>query len=76
MWDKQADILEAFQNKFNKNIDKDITIYDSYVLFCKYINNKGKLLTVSKKYYFKYISKVIPEQYIKDSCISTEYWNS
>ena len=76
LWDKQGDILEAFQNKFNKNIDKDITIYDSYVLFCKYINNKGKLLTVSKKYYFKYISKVIPEQYIKDSCISTEYWNS
>ena len=35
LWDKQGDILEAFQNKFNKPIDKDITIYESYVMFCK-----------------------------------------
>ena len=76
LWDKQGDILDAFQNKFNKNIEKDITIYDSYVLFCKYINNKGKLLTVSKKYYFKYINKVIPEQYIKNCCILLNYWNN
>ena len=76
LWDKQDDILDAFQNKFNKNIEKDITIYDSYVLFCKYINNKGKLLTVSKKYYFKYINKVIPEQYIKNGCILLNYWNN
>tara|TARA_B110001452_G_scaffold227260_1_gene202059 strand:- start:151 stop:954 length:804 start_codon:yes stop_codon:yes gene_type:complete len=76
LWDKQGDILDAFQNKFNKNIEKDITIYDSYVLFCKYINNKGKLLTVSKKYYFKYINKVIPTQYIKNCCILLDYWNN
>uniref|UniRef100_A0A6C0JAC4 Uncharacterized protein n=1 Tax=viral metagenome TaxID=1070528 RepID=A0A6C0JAC4_9ZZZZ len=76
LWNKQADIVDAFKNKFNKNIDKDITIYDSYVLFCKYINNKGKLLTVSKKYYFKHINKVIPNQYIKDCCILADYWNN
>ena len=76
LWNKQADIVDAFKNKFNKNIDKDITIYDSYVLFCKYINNKGKLLTVSKKYYFKHIHKVIPNQYIKDCCILADYWNN
>ena len=76
LWDKQGDILDAFQNKFNKTIDKDITIYESYVMFCKYINNQGKLLTVSKKYYYKYIDKVIPNQYIKDGRILLTYWNN
>jgi len=75
-WDKQADMLDAFQHKFNKTIDKDITIYESYVMFCKYINNKDKILTVSKKYYYKYIDKVIPEQYIKDGRILLTYWNN
>ena len=75
-WDKQADMLEAFQHKFNKPIDRDITIYESYVMFCKYINNQGKILTVSKKYYYKYIDKVIPEQYIKDGRILLAYWTN
>ena len=75
-WDKQGDILEALQNKFNKTIDRDITIYESYVMFCKYINNKGSLLTVSKNYYWKYIDKVIPKQYIKDGRISIQYWDN
>tara|TARA_Y100000768_G_C23978625_1_gene684437 strand:+ start:1344 stop:2861 length:1518 start_codon:yes stop_codon:yes gene_type:complete len=75
LWDKQGDMLEAFQHKFNKEINKDITIYESYVMFCKYINNQGKLLTVSKKYYYKYIDKVIPEQYIKDGRILMNYWS-
>ena len=55
---------------------RDITIYESYVMFCKYINNKGCLLTVSKNYYWKYIDKVIPEQYIKDGRILLTYWNN
>ncbi len=44
-------------------------------MFCKYINNQGKLLTVSKKYYYKYINKVIPDQYIKDGRILLTYWS-
>ncbi len=75
-WNKQGDMLDAFQHRFNKTIDKDITIYESYVMFCKYINNKDKILTVSKKYYYKYIDKVIPEQYIKDGRILLTYWNN
>jgi hypothetical protein len=75
LWDKQGDITEAFQNKFNKNIESSPSIYDSYVMYCKYSNNNGKLLTVSKKYYYKYIDKVIPNQYIKDGRILLNYWN-
>ena len=76
LWDKQGDITEAFQNKFNKNIESSPSIYDSYVMYCKYSNNNGKLLTVSKKYYYKYIDKVIPDQYIKDGRILLNYWNN
>ena len=50
-------MLEAFQHKFNKPIENDITIYNTYVMYCKYANNNGKLMTVSKKYYYKYIGK-------------------
>ncbi len=76
LWDKQGDMLEAFQHKFNKPIEKDITIYESYVMYCKYANNNGKLMTVSKKYYYKYIGKVIPNQYIINGRILLNYWNN
>jgi len=75
LWNKQGDILEAFQNKFNKSVDKNITLYDSYVMYCKYSNNNDKLLTVSKKYYYKYINQVIPEEYIKEGSILLSYWD-
>jgi hypothetical protein len=76
MWSKQDDILEAFTNKFNKVLTKNILLYDSYVLYCKYSNKKNKPLTVSKKYFYKYVSNVIPHEYIKDGYILLSYWEN
>jgi len=76
LWDKQRDILESFEKKFNKKIEKDVTIYDAYVMYCKYSNNNGKILTVSKNYFYKYIEHIIPSHYISNSKISISYWNS
>ena len=76
MWSKQDDILEAFKNKFNKNLTKNILLYDSYVLYCKYSNNNNKPLTVSKQYFYKYVSNVIPHEYIKDGYILLSYWEN
>lgn len=76
LWNKQEDILEAFQNKFNKEIKKNLLIYDSYVLYCKYSNNNNKLLTVSKKYFYKYIGNIIPANFIKDGYILSSYWEN
>ena len=62
LWNKQQEILEAFENKFNKNqlLENNemnyISIYDTYVLYCKYSNNNNKILTVSKKYFEKIYS--------------------
>tara|TARA_Y100000287_G_scaffold144572_1_gene119339 strand:- start:2707 stop:4236 length:1530 start_codon:yes stop_codon:yes gene_type:complete len=76
MWSKQDDILEAFTNKFNKVLTKNILLYDSYVLYCKYSNKKNKPLTVSKQYFYKYVSNVIPYEYIKDGYILLSYWEN
>ena len=74
LWDKQKDMKEAIYKKFNKEINGDLSIYDAYVMYCKYSNNNGKLLTVSKKYFYKYIDRIIPEQYIKNNMILFNFW--
>lgn len=81
LWNKQQEILEAFENKFNKdslfqnNKMNYISIYDTYVLYCKYSNNNTKILTVSKKYFEKYIHNLIPSEFIKNKNILLNYWN-
>jgi len=81
LWNKQQEILEAFENKFNQpHLKKTmkgeyyISLYDTYVLYCKYSNNNNKILTVSKKYFEKYIHKLIPSEFIHNKNISLEYW--
>ena len=81
LWNKQQEILEAFENKFNKmEISQSVTnnyisIYDTYILYCKYSNNNNKILTVSKKYFEKYIIKLIPHEFISSNNILLTYWN-
>ena len=73
--------MESFENKFNKSdiIEKNtnhyLSIYDTYILYCKYSNNNNKILTVSKKYFEKYIIKLIPNEFIWNNNILLTYWN-
>ncbi len=81
LWNKQQEILEAFENKFNKTeivqgtLNNYITIFDTYILYCKYSNNNNKILTVSKKYFEKYVIKLIPDEFITNNNILLTYWN-
>ena len=82
LWDKQQEILESFENKFNKSKlleiqpnKSSISIYDAYILYCKYSNNNNKILTVSKKYFEKYIIKLIPNGFFCNNNILLSYWN-
>ena len=81
LWNKQLEILESFENKFNKtdfienNANNYVSIYDAYILYCKYSNNNNKILTVSKKYFEKYIIKLIPNEFIWNNNILLSYWN-
>ena len=76
LWDKKKDIMDAFKSKFNKNIKKSISIYDSYVLYCKYASNKGNVLTVSKKYYFNFVNKNISKNFIVNGEILPNCWDN
>jgi len=80
LWNKQQEILESLENKFNKpdifqnNPNNYISIYEIYILYCKYSNNNNKILTVSKKYFEKYILKLIPNDFIWNNNILLTYW--
>ena len=81
LWNKQQEILESLENKFNKpdifqnNTNNYVSIYEIYILYCKYSNNNNKILTVSKKYFEKYILKLIPNDFIWNNNILLTYWN-
>ena len=81
LWNKQQEILESFENKFNKpdsvlsKTNNYISIYDAYILYCKYSNNNNKILTVSKKYFEKYIIKLIPNEFLWNNNILIKYWS-
>ena len=76
LWIKGTDINLAIKKKFNlENIKNDLSMLDSYKLYCSFCCNKNSINIVSKKYFEKYIDKAIPRQYIKNNIISKEYWN-
>ena len=55
---------------FNKSIQ---SIYEEY---CTRAKNKFNFNIVSKKYFEKYITKIIPEKYLIRRLISNEFWIS
>ena len=76
LWDKLGDIKEAFENKFEKEFNEKIKIYDAYVMYCKYSNNNNKLLTVSKKYFYKFLGNLVPDNYVQNGYILYSFWDN
>ena len=72
LWNKEKEIDKAI-NAYNKN--KDITILNLYKHYCNYSKNIGFPYIVTKKYFEKYIIETIPEQYIFNDYICSEYWD-
>lgn len=80
LWNKMSDIHAVISDikishnfspeTFNKSIQ---SIYEEY---CTRAKNKFNFNIVSKKYFEKYITKVIPEKYLIGKLISNEYWIS
>jgi hypothetical protein len=76
LWDKQAemeDIINQLKVDYNFCQEEDMTIYKLYKDYCKRILDTSQR-TVSKKYFEKYILKIIPSEYIKDNQLLKEYW--
>jgi len=79
LWDKQAemeDIINQLKVDYNFCQEEDISIFKLYKDYCKKIldSTSSSKRTVSKKYFEKYISKIIPSEYIKDNRLLKEYW--
>jgi len=75
LWDKRGDIRTCLKNKFNKKIDKDMSILEAYKSYCSYGDNNNYVNIVSKQYFMKYICKIIPQENMKNNYILLEYWN-
>ena len=75
LWNKKKDISECLKNKFNKELKKDITILKAYKSYCAYGDQHNFVNIVSKRYFMKYIGKIIPQQYMKNNNILLDYWN-
>jgi hypothetical protein len=77
LWDKQAemeDIINQLKVDYDFCQEEDISIFKLYKDYCKKILDTSSKRTVSKKYFEKYISKIIPSEYIKDNRLLKEYW--
>jgi len=77
LWDKQAemeDIINQLKVDYNFCQEEDISIFKLYKDYCKKILDSPSKRTVSKKYFEKYISKIIPSEYINDNRLLKEYW--
>lgn len=75
LWNKKKDISDCLKNKFNKEIKKDITILQAYKSYCAYCDQNNFVNIVSKRYFMKYIGRLIPQQYMKNNNILLDYWN-
>ena len=79
LWDKQEemeDIINQLKVDYGFCQEEDIPIYKLYKDYCKKILETTSQKTVSKKYFEKYISKIIPSEYIKDNQLLKEYWTN
>lgn len=78
LWNKKEsinEILDELREQYKLLNETKITYTKLYKDYCEnlMINNKNRV--VSKQYFYEYIGKVIPQQYIKENYILKEYWN-
>jgi len=87
LWDKQMDIqiaLDNLKDLFRENnvaagrsvspsINRNITIYDAYLFYCKYYSNIPDKI-VSKAYFEKFVFDNLTDYIIDDKFISVDWY--
>ena len=79
LWNKQLEmenILQQVKIDYNFYKEYDVSIYTLYKDYCSKILESDNKKTVSKKYFEKYITRIIPAEYIKDNQLLKEYWTN
>jgi len=74
-WNKQEDIRESIDAKFDKDINENISLVQAYLSYVSYSDKHQKINCCSKKYFEKYIKNIIPSDYIKNKSILKKYWD-
>jgi hypothetical protein len=77
LWDKQTEmenIIQQVKIDYNFYKEYDVSIYTLYKDYCSKILESDGKKTVSKKYFEKYITRIIPAEYIKDNQLLKAYW--
>ena len=74
-WNKQEDLRESIDAKFDKEITENISLVQAYLSYVAYSDKHKKINCCSKKYFEKYIKNIIPSNYIKNKSILKNYWD-
>ena len=77
LWNKKESLFDVLPKLLkNKQLNYDITIVNAYKAYVKYVNKDGYKNVVSKRYFEKYIQKIVPPQYIDsvNNLIRKEFW--
>tara|TARA_Y100000022_G_scaffold200246_1_gene214992 strand:- start:189 stop:1790 length:1602 start_codon:yes stop_codon:yes gene_type:complete len=88
LWDKHGDInaaltnyKEIIQNKYyqpsdvqSPSIYPNISLYDIYTYYCKFLQSISKKLIVSKMYFEKYITESYSDYILEDKFLSSSWY--
>ena len=73
LWDKKQQIENALDNYNSKS---SISLLELYKFYCTYSQSQNYKYIVNKQYFEKYIYCIIPEKYIINDTIISDYWCS
>tara|TARA_Y100000816_G_C26108168_1_gene589806 strand:- start:4835 stop:6343 length:1509 start_codon:yes stop_codon:yes gene_type:complete len=73
LWDKHSFIEIGLEEKFKKQIEHKISLNKLYKYYCSYCKVKNEKIA-SKNYFINTIHRIIPENYIMDNKILSNYW--
>lgn len=76
MWNKKESLFDILPKMLkNKELHYDITIVNAYKEYVKYLGDQDTNI-VSKRYFERYIQKIVPPQYIDsvNNLIRKEFW--
>lgn len=80
LWNKQQEMKAIIENiRISINFSPDMfekSIQNIYEEYCSRAKSQFNYRIVSKKYFEKYINKIIPSEFIIGKRISNEYWKS
>jgi hypothetical protein len=74
LWDKHQDIQKCIVNNKDRLKEKDHNLLEIYKLYCSYAAWNDFTNIVSKKYFEKYMDKMISKDFLKNNKVLKDFW--